>query len=475
MKRILMDFSLSGIKTALMYDRELIEIIVDDYENRSLVGNIYIGKVERVVPNQFAFIDIGEERNCFLPLEGVKEQNGLKIKQGDQLIVQISKDKQEEKGAFVTAEICLTGSFCVLVKSDRNIAAVGISQKIKDEEKRTILKEQIRSILPDGYGAIVRTEGENASVCEISEEIRTLHEKLSEIIEKSMYIKAPFLIYSEGNIVSALKTFLGSDKDTDEIIINDPEKKSEIEKIVKSFCKDKIPEISLYDEEPDMLSHYGAESQISKALNEKVWLKSGGFLLIEETKTCTVIDVNTGKFVNKKSRKKVILQNNFEAAKEIAKQLRLRNLSGMILVDFVDLSAEEDKKSLIEYFEKELKKDRIVANIVDYSALNIVQLTRKKTRMPLSFMLTDKCPLCTGTGQVPKISYIGDSIYKKVKQLAAQSFFNKITVSSNSRIINYLEKMKMFEELKKMYNTEIKFVIINTGKLDYYEIEKERK
>ncbi|WP_250230068.1 Rne/Rng family ribonuclease [Anaeropeptidivorans aminofermentans] len=474
MKKIIVDVSISGIKSALLQDKELIELMVDSYENSSLVGNIYSGKVERIIPNQFAFINIGDEKNCFLQLEDHKQRLvDKKLKMGENLTVQVLKDKHEEKGAFVTTEISLPGRYAVLLKGDDNEQSIGISQKIGDENLRRELKKYIGTILPKGYNIIIRTEAAEASFEDIKTEIEELYEKLRNILNLGEFSKPPAALYIESKLEGIIKPLLSSD--IEEIIVNSEKHMEDISRICRDFLCENAPSVTLYEGELDILSHFGIDTQIEKALHERVWLKSGGFLIIEETKACTVIDVNTGKFINKKNREKLILQNNFEAAKEIAKQLRLRNISGMIIVDFVDLYHSEDRERLLAYFSSELKKDRLSAHIVDYSRLNIVQLTRKKTHASLKDKLTDKCPLCDGTGHILKTDYIAESIYKKVKRILVQTSFNYIKISSNKKIIHYIEKMKVINALEKEYNAKIELEVINTGRFDYFELEKQTK
>lgn len=464
MKKILIDKSPIGIKTALVDNGNLIEILIDEYENKSLVGNIYIGMVERIIDNQFAFIDIGEDKNGFLQLE---KRGRPDFKQGEQILVKVNKDVTEDKGAFLSREISVTGRYLILIKDGEN--NIHFSRKILNDSIKDNIKNNIN--LPKDHSIIVRTEAKDVDISVINRELEYLYNKLKSILDKGEFIKAPFKLYSESILEKSLKIFLASEN-IDEIVINSKDDIDEIKEIGELYDN---PKIIYYDKPLDIYDHYNISSQIEEITKEKIWLKSGGFLYIEETRACTVIDVNTGKFVKKSSQRKIIKDTNLEASTEIAKQMRLRNLSGIIIIDYIDLYNEDDREELIKHFQRELNKDRIGSYIVDFSSLSIMQITRKRTRQPIKEILMDNCPVCKKDERILKLEFLCENIYKLSKKILYMTTFNKLNIKSNKPVIDFLKEMESFKKLEEDFNGSIDFTVIKTKRQDYYEIEKEKK
>lgn len=484
MRNIIMDFTSMTIRTALVEDGKLIEVLIDDTQNSTSVGNIYAGKVENIF-NQFAFIEIGKEKKSFLQLDDIrqraiyKEVNGkkkLNINMGQQLVVQVLKDEIGEKGATVTTELSFTGKYIVLIKiEDNKMGSVFVSKKIEEADERKRLNKIATASLPLGYSIIIRTDCTGVNQENIIEEINNLYNISHNLISRSAYIKPPALLYSEANIYSSsLKSLLK--ENIDNIIINSDKEFENVKTIAKNYFNNDVDKVKLYQGELNIFDEYEIESQIEKTLNKKVWLKSGGFIVIEETEACVVIDVNTGKHTAKKNKDDIILKNNKEAATEISKQLRLRNLSGIIIVDFIDMKSEIDKQSLMSHLHKVLKEDRVGVNIVGMTSLGLVQLTRKKTRKPLSQYLTCECDNCKGIGKIQSVEYIIDRIYKQTYRILKQTIFNSITININPKVYKVLkDRNDDFNKLEQSFNATIEFKKINTQKLDYFEIEKEKK
>ena len=478
-----MDITATTARTALVVDRKLVEVLIDNSANKTAIGDIYVGKVENIF-NQFAFVNIGGSKKAFLSLNDIRERiiyeeiNGerkLNLKIGQQLLVQVLKDSSGEKGANVTTELSFSGRYVVLIKikSDEK-GTVFISKKIESGEERGRLSDLALGLLPEGYNMIMRTSCFMVSEDNIREEIKNLIDISGSVISKSAYIKPPVVIYSESDIyTNSLKSFLK--EDIDNIIVNSSHEFENIKDLVESYFRNDGPEVKLYEGSLNIFDEYEVELQIEKALSKKVWLKSGGFIIIEETEACVVIDVNTGKLTSKKNKDSIIFKNNMEAATEIIKQLRLRNLSGIIIIDFIDMDNENDKENLMAHLQDKIKEDRIAINIVGMTSLGLVQLTRKKTRKPLSKYLLNECSACQGTGFTYSDEHIVDKIYREVCKILKQTIFNSITVNLNSKIHHkILVRKEDFEELEKEFDAKIKFKKLSMAKLDYFDIEKEK-
>jgi len=396
MKRLLVDYQDQGkiSRTALLTDRKLTEIFIDHKSNGScgsLVGQIINGVVKNILPSRFAFIDIGQDKNAFMNLP-----EDFNINPGQYIPVQVRKDATGDKGANVSETLQFKGRLAILYPS--RIREIGVSQKITDPVVRKRLKQLVSKWLPDGYSAILRTQAQNAYITEGDEVLRAEFEQLiclcNTILKSAQYETAPKVLYQENLLLTDLLT-----DDLNEIILTRADILSQIKALMPSFSD----RLRLWDEETELFDAFNIESQILKALQRKMWLPCGGFVTFDQVEACVVIDVNTGKFTGKKNYKETVFKANLEAAEVIAEQIALRNLSGMIIVDFIDMPDEADKNKLLDGFGKALKKDRIPADIVGMTSLGLVQLTRRKQREPLSMLLQQICPHCNGTGRMMKI------------------------------------------------------------------------
>jgi len=395
MKNLYVDFRDDSVQTALTENGKLVEFFVNPKEDKSFVGYVFVGRIKTILPNLFAFIDIGGKKNAFLNL---KEGHGLKA--GDQVLVQVNKDATTSKGMSVSLEIKLKGYYTVVFESF--LSSIGVSKKIDNYIKKKIIKRQVRKFLPSGFGAVIRTNAEKVSYDIISKEINELCEKLKDIKNRGMYAKKGTLLFPEKNEQSNffLKDFISED-------INDVFVIGSSEEFIK--LRDEIIQLvpnlknSIYfseEEKPRLFEYHGIIKQLFASLKKEVSLPCGGYITIEETEACVVIDVNTGSSVDKFSHEEMAFETNVEATEKIAFEIRLRNLSGIILIDFIDMSLESNKIALLEKLSNELKKDRIVADVIGMVGLGMVQLTRRKTRPPISFHLEKKCQCCNGKGRV---------------------------------------------------------------------------
>jgi len=432
-----MDISADLTRIALAEDGELKELYYESKRDESLVGNIYAGRVANVMPNlQAAFVDIGVGKNGYYYYGNARavsdaEKNLAKPKVGDTLILQVEKDAVGSKGAVLSANFSFPGKFLVLLPKDAG--EIGVSRKITSSEERSRIREIVAELLPEGCGAIVRTNGEGKTKEEFAKEISVLAAKAEEL-KTGEYLKPPALLLQENHPVRrAARDFYAPD--VDEYVVNDTFAYEELLE-TGDYNGENQPVLKLHQEKLPLFESYFLESQSEKALDEHVWLKSGGFLVIEETEACVVIDVNTGKAAGKGDLQKTILKTNLEAAEEAAKQMRLRNLSGIIIIDFIDMADENAQREVTRRLEAAVKKDRIKTVVVGMTELGLMQVTRKKTRPSLKRQMTTKCRACEGTGRLPSIEWTVTKMRREAESILAHTIYNKLTVKADQRLLS---------------------------------------
>lgn len=372
-----------NLKTIMLVENGILVEKHEEHENqRRLEGNIYLGKVTDVLKGmESAFIDIGEERRSLIKIQDVlpkvditkqpakKETIEKMLKQGDKILIQIKKDGTVNKGAKVSTHINLSGRFIVLMP-ETNI--ITVSQKIEDESTKKKLIETVKRNLPENTGAILRTSSENASEEEIKRDIEELYEKWKEIKEKATNSKdAPQLLYDNKALIR--RTVIDIlDRGLEKIIVNDKEIYEDIKAVLEN-----VKNIQMELREENLFNIYSLNNQIEKMENRKIWLSCGGFITIDRTEALTAIDVNTGKYTGKKDLEKTIFKVNQEATIEIAKQLRLRDIGGIIVIDYIDMHKEENKEAIKKLLKDELKKDRAKTQLAGFTKLNLFEMTRK--------------------------------------------------------------------------------------------------
>ena len=389
MKEILLSHNNERTTIALLENGILIEKY-EDIENKNyLEEKIYLGVIKDILPGmQAAFVDIGEEKNTFIHLKDIlpkiditkqREQNDRSIsqvvKQGDQLLVQVKRDATNIKGAKVSTHISLANRFTVLMPETEIITA---SQKIEDETERKRLISIVKKVIPANYGAIIRTSCIGKSEEELEKDLFESIERWKKIKEKERTAKAPSVIDENNSFIKKMIIDL-IEKDINRIIVNDKNNLQEIEEILKEIESHKEINVELRENE-DILKIYDTYAQIEKAKFRKIHLRCGGFITIEKTEALTAIDVNSGKYIGKKDLEETILKVNKEATIEIARQLRLRDIGGVIIIDYIDMATNEHKKEIEELLNKELKKDRSKTQVIGFSKLNLLEMTRKHIR-----------------------------------------------------------------------------------------------
>lgn len=372
---------------ALLENGKLLEYYIEDEDNRRKEGNIYIGIVKDVINGmQSAFVDIGTEKNSFIHLKDIlpkvdetkevlKENVSITkvVKPDQKLLVQVKKDSNEKKGARISSHINLPGKYIALLP---NTEIITVSQKIEDEKEQERLIKLARENLSEGNGAIIRTSAQKKEK-EVIEDIKRVEKKWNHIIETSINPewKEPQLLYKSENILEKMLMDL-TDHVIEKITVNDPKIKKELE----TFKKENSEYANLVidvKEEKNVLEVYELEKQIEKIHNRKIWLKCGGFITIDKTEALTAIDVNTGKYTGNQSLEQTIFKVNQEATVEIAKQLRLRDIGGIVIIDYIDMKDKKNKEEIQKLLENELKKDRSKTQVEGFTNLDLMELTRK--------------------------------------------------------------------------------------------------
>lgn len=399
---ILIDTSCGQTRLAVMEDGELCELYIEGGDDRKRVGDIYVGRVMNVLPGmKSAFIDIGHDKNAYLAAEDAPGDLNLpidkRVRPGDELMVQAIREPGGDKGIRVTTRITIPGRMMILYPTN---AHVGISKKIEDEGERERLRRVALAALPEGMGAIMRTAAEGADEGGIADEIARLADIYEDVARRGRHAKAPALIREEdGAVERVVRDLLPAGPAR--IVTGDAEVKERILRAIGDLPEAGECEISIYPSPVRMFAAHGVEKRIADALKRRVWLKSGGYVVFDSTEALTAIDVNTGKFTGSREFSDTILKINLEAAEVIARQLRVRNIGGIVIVDFIDMDSGEHRERLIEAFARELKRDRVRINLVGFTGLGLIELTRKKTDLPLRLRLTADCPECGGAGRVP--------------------------------------------------------------------------
>lgn len=436
MKRVLMDISADLTRIALAENGELKELYYESKREESLVGNIYAGRVANVMPNlQAAFVDIGAEKNGYYYYGNARavsdaEKNVARPKVGDTLLLQVEKDAVGSKGAVLTENVSFPGKFLVLLPQEDG--AIGISRKITDSAERERIRMLLAELLPTGCGAIVRTNGAGKSREEFERELKQLLAKC-ERLKASEFVKPPALILRENHPVQrAVRDFYGAD--VEEYVVNEAESYRDLLES-GDFNGEGQPALRLHTEKIPLFEAYFLERQSEKALETHVWLKSGGFLVIEETEACVVIDVNTGKAAGRGDLQRTILKTNLEAADEAAKQMRLRNLSGIIIIDFIDMADAAAQKEVTKQLKRAVEQDRIKTVVVGMTELGLMQVTRKKTRPSLKRQMTTKCRACDGSGRLPSIEWTVTKMRREAESVFAHTIYNRLLVQADKRLL----------------------------------------
>jgi len=448
------------------------EVLIERECKRGLVGNIYKAKVSRVLPGmQAAFLNIGLERTAFLHLSDIilpSKYNDNKdseaevtinqvLKEGQELLVQVIKDPISTKGARLTTHITIPARYLVLMPNNSHI---GISQRLTEEEERKRLKDCVAEFQEEfgKAGYIIRTVAEGKSKEAIYSDMAFLKKLWDSVVERNQIQKSGSLIHEDLNLV--MKTMRDiTEENISSIRIDSKETFNKVDKFSKKFIPELVSKIIYYPGEGPIFDLFGVETEIHKALQPKISLKSGGYLIIDQTEAMSTVDVNTGSYVGNKNLEETIFKTNLEAAQAIARQLRLRNLGGIIIIDFIDMKSAEHKRQVLRTFEKHLAKDTVKSTITEVSSLGLVEMTRKRTRESLEQILCEPCPVCNSRGTIKTVETISFEIFREIMRVSRQYDAKRILVLTSKDVAEYLmeEHSTAIAELEEFIALDICF------------------
>lgn len=511
---ILINRAFGETRVALIEDGVAAEFYVERDHDLGLVGNIYKGRVTRVLPGmQAAFVDIGLDRAAFLyvddvlaptargavapeeddehehpvgpeaeeevevsagPLEGAaaeepkdqanKPSIGELIREGQEILCQVSKDPLGTKGARVTTHLSLAGRYLVYMPTTNHI---GISKRITDETERKRLRavvETLRADSPGGY--IVRTEGSGLEEDKLKEDMEFVRSLWTEVQERAETRDIPTLILPDLDLVLRATRDLFT-RDVSRLIVDDPVEHRRVLDFLRKFGPHLIERVDLFEGVVPLFDHYGVEGELERALQRKVGMKSGASIVIDQAEALTAIDVNTGRFVGKQNLEATILRTNLEAVREILVQLRLRNIGGIIVIDFIDMESTENRERVYQAFLEELKRDRAKTHVLPISALGVIEMTRKRVRESLGRRLTEPCPYCEGRGRIRSRATVCHDIFRELVRQSRRYPPGDLVVSANPEIAAILTEDKI-DTLTKLEASIARSVVVE-ARSDFHQ------
>lgn len=519
-KQLFINQTLGETRAALVESGEILDFLMVRGEqinnDHPAVGNIYKGKVLRVLPGmQSAFVDIGYEKAAFLyvddayiptleeqreiaertqkELEAQKEKLGEVIpdelstlsdhvnmryrpdisiesflKEGDEILVQVAKEPISTKGPRVTRHVTLAGRHVVFMPF---IEHTGVSRRIENEEERERLREILDTIRPDGKGIIARTVADGQSYKTLKADYNMLNRIWKDVMKSAEGIKAPSLCYKDLNFIQKVLRDI-TDEDVDQIFVDTKENQKEVDKFINKFLPNLKGNVIFYNEDIPLFEKHGLDMEIERGLSNKVFLRSGGSLNIDQTEALVSIDVNTGKFVGRKTLEETILRTNLEAVKEIAYQLRLRNCGGIIIIDFIDMEKQDHREQVYNSLLEALKKDRSKTNVLPISGLGLVEMTRKRTRDTLTRLMCTGCPYCEGTGAVKSTVTVCYELVRELMKVLKKAEGNKVFIYAHPEVTARLcsEDAEMVETLEETFGKQLVIRSENNYHIEQYEI-----
>lgn len=489
---IIINYSPHETRVAVLSGGRLVEFSMERPKDRGLSGNIYKGRVARVLPGmQAAFVDIGLERTAFLHATDVyesfedfedlakeaedeeRERHSRHtpiqdiLKEGQEIMVQVAKEPIGSKGARVTSHVSLPGREIVFTPTDDHI---GVSRRIENERERRRLKEIVARLRPDGSGFIIRTACEGMKEGDIKSDMDFLIKLWGDILKKREKTPPPGLLYQELDLT--LRTIRDNfTADIDKLVIDSQEEFERAAKFAEDFMPELKQRIELYESEEQIFDTYGVEIELADATSKKVWLKSGGYIIIDQMEALTAIDVNTGKYVGKKNSEETVLKTNMEAVKEIVYQLKLRNIGGIIVLDLIDMTKSANKEKVYNALKEALKSDKARTNILKISELGLVEMTRKRSRESITQLLCEPCPYCEGNGVIRSKYTVIMEIYRELlKELPKRR--RKAVIYAHPIIAELLygESENVIEELEKKFKKKVVIKTSTALHQEQYEI-----
>lgn len=442
-EEILINVTPQETRVAMMQQGVAQELHIERGSHLGIASNVYVGRVKRVLPGmQSAFIDIGLERSAFLHVADIWENqhNGdakpieKVLSEGQTLLVQVIKEPIGSKGARLSTQISIAGRLLVYLPQETHI---GVSQRIENETEREALRNRLQQLLPPDHngGYIIRTMAETATDKEFLADIAYLDKLWRNLHERSLTSPAPALLYQELDIsLRVLRDFVN--EDTGRILVDSRETFTRMAAFAQNYISGSTERLEHYSGTRPLFDLYAVEQEIEKALSRRVDLKSGGYLIIDQTEALTTIDVNTGGFVGVRNFDDTVFKTNLEAAQVIARQLRLRNLGGIIICDFIDMESPEHQEAVLEEFRRTLARDRTRITVNGFSALGLVEMTRKRTRESLAHVLCEPCPTCQGRGEVKTAQSVCYEILREIVREARQFNAREYRILASQQVID---------------------------------------
>ncbi len=506
-KELIINATISETRVALLEDGTVVEFFMERGDHLNISGNIYKARVQRVLPGmQAAFVDIGLEQAAFIYVndilsdvskeydavfnETLSEEEQTKapnlhfdeaynaevinigdlINEGQDILVQVSKSPIGSKGARVTTRISLPGRFLVLMPT---VDHVGVSRRIVDEKERLRLKEMVISLRQEKYGFIVRTAAENLAENQLQKEMILLVNLWEKIQKKFQEATSPQLLHRDMTVsLRAVRDYLTHE--ADRVVVDDETVYNEIMAFLDEIMPRMKTSIERYRGSEPVFDAYNIEGDLSRALKKKVWLKSGGYIIIEPTEALVVIDVNTGRYVGKHNFEETVLKTNLEAAREIAYQVRLRNLGGIIIIDFIDMARESNREKVFTALRRFLEKDKSKTTVLPFSDLGLIQMTRKRTRNSVSRMVCEPCFYCEGDGYLLSKQTICYNIYREVLRESQDISGERLTIKVHPNIAELLhgEESGVIYALEKELNRSIIIYPVSKFHIEQFQIEE---
>jgi len=503
-KDIIINATSNESRVAIMDNGSVSEIYIERVKNKGVAGNIYRGKVVKVLPGmQSAFVDIGLNKAAFLHVADVyisdsehfsimedrvaneiddsmdTDENGeIKekvfvpiedlLQENQEIVVQVAKEPIGQKGARITTHLTIPGRYLVLMPTYDH---VGVSRKIESEEERNRLKEILTSLKPENVGLIARTVSEGSDKEELAKDLDYLMRIWSKTQKSSKQGRVPDLIYEDLDLIYRILRDMTND-DVKTIIIDNKSTYMKMKSFIREYLPDLNVSLQLYENDMPIFDYYNIEIEINRLLDRRVWLKSGGYIVIDQAEALTVIDVNTGRYVGKRNFDETVLKTNLEAAREIATQLRLRNLGGIIIVDFIDMEKDDHKEKVLKTLENELKNDRAKATVVNISPLGLFEITRKRVQDSLTKTLSEPCPYCEGRGMVKSKVTTCYDILREVRRIAPYFNNKRIFVEAHSDVVDNIlnDEKESIDEIELTYNISIEIKPNDRCHLEHYEV-----
>ncbi|MDR2869697.1 MAG: Rne/Rng family ribonuclease [Deferribacteraceae bacterium] len=501
-KVILINSAPHEVRAAVLSAGTVHELFIERSRKRTVVGNIYKGKVVKVLPGmQSAFVDIGLQKAAFLHVADMlddrdfDEESGdnasseelndtieleelplppieAMITEGQEIIVQVAKDAIGSKGARLTMHLSIPGRHIVLMPGYPHI---GVSRKIESGEDRDKLREILREIRPQEDGLIARTVSKGQSRDDLEADRDYLMRIWRKVRERAEENKAPQLIYEDDNLIFRILRDVVTD-DTSEIIIDSQQDYDDMTVFCSDYHPNLINKINLYTDDMPLFDAYNVEIEINRVLDKKIWLRSGGYIIIDQAEALTVIDVNTGKFVGKRNFEETIFKTNIEAAREIAHQLRLRNIGGIVIVDFIDMEAVANRSKVLSLLDELLREDRARASVMNITPLGLVEITRKRSQESFIRLMSEACPYCEGRGVIKSRLTICYDILRQIRRIAPDIKLagkgKKILLEAHNEIADILlsNERESIDALEQDYNVKIEIKFRPNFHLEHYEL-----